>query len=137
MLSLPVMAPPIPPVSPTGHDTDIWRSIVPRVGTSIPEMSRISVDFPGAVAPEDCHLLAGRDRKGHAAQNSVPAMAGLRVVILADALCDDHWPSRARPAPSRRIRSRRRLGRGVFAHARDQEPGDPVGQETAHDDRRE
>jgi hypothetical protein len=51
MLSWPVMLPPTPPFNPTGHDTDIPRSMRPKLGSSMPAISRIRVDFPAPLRP--------------------------------------------------------------------------------------
>jgi len=50
-LSAPVRVPWKPPVNARGHDTDMFRSIVPALGGSAPLMSLISVDLPAPFRP--------------------------------------------------------------------------------------
>ena len=63
MLSWPVMLPPTPPCSPTGHDTDIVRSMRPTLGSSMPAISRISVDLPAPLRPSTASFSPGATEK--------------------------------------------------------------------------
>ena len=84
MLSLPVMLPPTPPFSPTGHDTDMPRSMWPQLGCSMPAISRISVDLPAPLRPRTASFSPRAIEKSNVAQHPVIAAPGLRAVILAD-----------------------------------------------------
>src|SRR5437867_4165670 len=48
-----------PPPNPIGHDTRQWRSMRPRVGMSMPPMSRNRVDFPAPLRPTSPTLTRG------------------------------------------------------------------------------
>src|SRR5216684_1545735 len=48
-----------PPAAPTGHDTDIVRSMLPIVGNSMPETRRIKVDLPEPLRPSTATFSPG------------------------------------------------------------------------------
>src|SRR5262245_13470016 len=55
----PVNEPCRPPPNPIGHDTRQWRSMRPRVGISMPPISRKRVDFPAPLRPTSPTLSRG------------------------------------------------------------------------------